>query len=213
MPAKLYPRKKISDLGFIIIFVLVVFATSSAIQLFLMHQRQIYEGTADAGTFATPITDSMNDWETTVSKSQGFSFRHPAVFNGPATIRDDLVEVYDEVSGLVIMMSTIDVPIDPQTWLRTRKQEDFTLKPLSCFHISSVTDIPSAHDPKKILLHFDSPVIQLDGITSKESKRGSCADFPTARVLLIPHNDKILRITFTDYALSERVLSTFAFTD
>jgi hypothetical protein len=202
-----------SAMTVITLFVMTVFIISSAIQLYLNHERKKYEGTTDVTSISSPITEPLSSWDTTVSHTQGFTFRHPKVFNGPATIREDLVEVYDEVSGLVLMMSTIDVPVDPQTWLSTRKQEDFTLKPLTCFSKIMVTDVTSAHDPKKILLHFDTPVLMLDGITSTESRRGSCADFPTARVLLIPHNNKILRITFTDYALSERVLSTVKLTE
>lgn len=185
--------------------IISVFLTGEAFFYFIKHK----ESPRGLGQSAP---DSTSAWQTFTNATERFSFQHPGIINGPATIREDLVEIYEEVDGLLLLINTIDAP-DPSAWLKTRTAEDYSQKPLRCFAQTFVTDIKSAHDRNKTLLHFNTPVLFLDNIDSTEGKRGSCADTPRVRVALVLHRGKILRITFSGNDLSEHILSTFKFTD
>ena len=152
-------------------------------------------------------------WTTYTNKTEKYAFDYPIVINGPITIRDDLVEMYEEVEGLVLLIDRIAVPDSPSQWLATQTKDLYSQKPLACFLRQEVTDIPSIASPGATLIHFQNPVVFLDNITGAESQRGSCSGVPRVRVILIKRPDKLLKVSFTGTLLSERVLSTLRFVD
>jgi len=162
---------------------------------------------------AAPAPAYSTNWQPYTNTTYGYTFSYPAVINGPTTIREDLVEIYEEVEGLVMMINMIDLPVTPSAWLATQTTELFSQKPFRCFSRTEVTDIQSVLTPRKTLLHFTSPILFLDNVESVESKRGSCSNFPTVRIILIPHNDKLFKIIFSGTPLSEQMVSTFRFFD
>ncbi len=159
-----------------------------------------------------PTTATQNttaDWQTFTDESNGFSFRHPIVYEGPTTMREGMVEAYDALYHLVVLINIITTPKTPGDWLRDQRIEGYTNKPYTCFSQTAVTDVPSASSPDKTILHFDAPVLFLDNIGSRESQRGSCTNHPLVRILLIPHHGKIIRIIYTASKESETTVSTF----
>lgn len=161
----------------------------------------------------TESIDLTTQWETYQNDTYGYTFAHPRMVNGPATIRDDLVEMYEEVEGLILMINIIDVPIDPSAWLATQTIDLYSNKPLSCFSKRELTDIPSIANPKTPIVHFAKPVLFLDNISSPEAIRGQCATIPSVRIVVLQHRGKLFKITFTATPLSEQIVSTIRFNE
>lgn len=189
----------------IVVSVLAVFLAGEAFFLYAKRQQPPPP--------SVPYADIATNWQTYVNKTEGYAFEYPSMLNGPATIRDDLVEIYEEVEGLVILINTIDVPNDPASWLATQTVDGYSQKPLRCFSKEEVSRIPSVLSSGTTLLTFREPVLFLDNIESAESKQGSCANAPLVRVILMRHNNKLLKITFTGMPVSERVVTSFRFLD
>jgi len=188
----------------IALFILIVFSVGEAFYLTIGKQRN-----ASMAPTETPIIDQI--WQTYTNATEHFSFQHPVMINGPMTIRDDRVEIYEEVGGLMLLINSIPAT-DPAAWLRTHTTEDYSKKPIRCFSVRSVMDIYSANNQQKILLHFDHPVLFLDNIDSIEGKQGACANNQPIRLLLIPHDGHIIRMTFSGDPISERMVSSFKLT-
>lgn len=186
----------------------VVLAT--IISIILLIQAGFYWYTKDWPRPDTSKVVQAPAWQTYINNTYGFVFSHPAMINGPVSILDTHTEIYDELEGLVFMISIIQNE-NPKDWLATQKNEDYSQKPFRCFSQKYVSDIPSVTNPKKTMLHLDTPALFLDNIGSNQAKGWFCDISPQVRVLLIPHNGVTIRLTFTGTELSERILSSFKF--
>lgn len=151
------------------------------------------------------------DWVTSESRSLMYTFRRPAVVDGPSLIHDNVAEIYEEVDGLLLFINDIPESNDPLAWIATQEHEAYSNKPYDCFEQTTVTDVPGIHDPATTIVSFDRPILMLDNITTEKRHRLACNAEPFVRVLLIPHMNKMLRITYRDNPLSEAMLATFKF--
>jgi len=188
-----------------ILMILLIIAVMAAVSLNTDRRAP----TGNARPEPTPYP--TDDWITTTSPSFGYEFRHPRIVDGPAVVRDKLVEMYEEVDGLLILINDVPESDEPEEWIAGQKKEAYSGKPYSCFSRAWVTDIPSMYSPGQTILHFTHPVLFLDNIESRQGQTWMCDGIPRVRVIMIPHTDYILRITYRKNPLSEAMLSTFRF--
>lgn len=196
----------------IIVLIVVVFVVGG-IWLGLMRVRQ--NQSVNPVYSPSPIqSDGDTSAWVTYSNKLGFSVKYPKPDpNDPTEKYNSYTDSLFELNGLDFLVMRIEIvntnETDPIVWWKSQKAEGYTKKSVNCFSEQTTSTIKSLYDPSKTVIDFKRNVLVLDNLTGNENRESSCAEPVQARVVLIPINRKIVKLTYTWSAASEEILSTF----
>ncbi|RJR28152.1 hypothetical protein C4564_06350 [Candidatus Microgenomates bacterium] len=165
--------------------------------------------------FTNTTTTPAGQQSTYTNTKYTYSFEYPTEYDDinsnctVATFSDDLVSLHG-CDSLVIQIKAIDtLEVNPDDWWNEQKVESYTNKPTSCFAKSSGVKLHSLYNPLKTIATLPAGTILLDNVSSTNPE---CTEPPQVNMIIVPHNNKLLQITYDYASLSEQILSTFKFT-
>lgn len=165
--------------------------------------------------FINTTTTPAGQQSTYTNTKYSYSFEYPTEYNDinsnctVATFSDDLVSLHG-CDSLVIQIKAIDtLEVNPDDWWNEQKVESYTNKPTGCFAKSSGVKLHSLYNPLKTIATLPAGTVLLDNVSSTNPE---CTEPPQVNMIIVPHNNKLLQITYDYASLSEQILSTFKFT-